>query len=266
MQRRNFILATGATMAAAVAGCIGDEDNADDENNPTNNNNSSNSDVTRTVSVSGAATIEAEPDIARFVVSVEETGDEPGDVQESVASEIDALHTELVDEGIAEDDIITGEFQIRERVDEEQMMEDGVEPRDEEDFEPYVYYVGTHELEIETDDPENVGEYIDVAVAAGADNIGDISFDLSEERRDELEEEALREALENAETEATVIVEETETEIVDVKTVDASSPSVSPVRASLEAYDMDVDDSPDTEIHEDDVTIATSVDVVYLIE
>lgn len=265
MQRRNFLVATGATMAAAAAGCIGGEDNPDGENNPTSNN-SSNSDVTRTVSVSGQATVEAEPDIARFVVSVEETGEDPGTVQGAVATQIDALHTELVEDGIDEDDITTGSFSIRERVDEERMIEDGVEPRDEEDVEPYVYYVGSHELRIETDEPENVGEYIDVAVSAGADNIGNISFDLSEERREELEEEVLREALANAETEATVIVEETETELKDVKTVDASSPSVSPVRSSLEAYEMDVDDSPDTEIHEDDVTVATSVEVVYLIE
>ena len=260
MQRRRFLIGSGAVGVSALAGCLSSA------SSPTENPDDSNTspDPTRTVEVSGGGEVSAEPDIAEFAVSVEETGEDPTDVQETVASRIDELHTGLIEEGIDEEAITTGSFNIRERIDEERMIEDGVEPRDETDVEPYVYYVGSHSLDIETDDPENVGEYIDAAVSAGADEVGRISFTLADETREELREEAMGIAVENAKAEATLVVEEFGESLGAVKHVDTTSAGVSPVR--FEADDIADDADTPTEIYEDDVTVAVSIGVEFLIE
>ena len=235
MERRNFLLGSGAVAATALSGCLSSASSPADGGNPDGN-------VSRTISVTGAGEVTAEPDIATFIAGVEASGNEAGRVRDDLAAGIDAIHEALVDAGIDEDDISTRRMNVR---------EDGIR------------YEGSHSLAVSVEPAEDIGEMIDVAVDAGADDIGRVRFTLTDETRDELREEAMQLAIEDAETEATLVANEVGESLGDVKHVDTSGSGVSPVR-------MDVDDVLDdaetsTEIHGDDVSVRVSIDAEYFI-
>ena len=120
--RRAVLTTTGSVAAVSVlAGCLGSaqEDDGGSSGDP------------RTVTVTEGGEVEAEPDIAVFQASVEATGDDANAVREELAERADALYDALVEFGIDEDAITTGRFNIRDRVDERQLEEDGVEPGSE---------------------------------------------------------------------------------------------------------------------------------------
>lgn len=259
MRRRNVLLATGAVASTALAGCLG---SADEETDPGDD-----SDSERTITVSESGEVSAEPDLAVLQVGVEASGDDPGTVRDDLAERADALYDALVEYGVAEDNITTSRFRIRERVDRERMRADGVEPGSEEDLEPYVYYLGTHSYRVEGHAVDDTGDVVDTAVDAGADTVGRIEFTLSEEKREELRQDALEEAIENADTEAEFIAEQVDGSVVEATHVDTSGGGVNPVHEEYGlAEDEAADTAPETTVEPDDVTVSVSVDVQYEVE
>lgn len=256
MQRRTLLTAGGTITATALAGCLGsseDDDPADGD------------DSERTITVSESGEVDAEPDLAVVRVAVEATGENAADVRDDLAERGDALYDALVEYGIDEDAITTDEFNIRDTVDERQMHEDGVEPQSEEDLEPYVYYEGTNAFRIDVEDVGDVGNVIDTAVDAGADSVGRIEFTLSDEKREELRQDALEEAIDAADAEAEFIAGQVDAAVIEAKHVDTSGGRISPVHEEYEAADGD-DAAAETTLRPDDVTVRATVDVQYTIE
>ncbi len=258
MRRRTFITGGTAGMAAVIAGCTSLAQ-TDTENEPSNRN-------PRTVTVSNSGEVESEPDLAVVRASVEETADDASTVRDALADRIESLIDGLVEYGIDEEAITTGRYRIRERVDQQRLEEDEVRPEEEEDLADYLYYVGSHELTIEIDDVDTVGEVIDTAVDGGADEIGRVQFTLSEERREELREEALEKAIDAATGEAEFVAGEVDAEIVEAKIIDTSGGGVSPVYERAFSDDVDDADSPPTELHPDDVSVSASVEITFEID
>lgn len=266
MHRRTVITGSGALAASLLAGCIGSADNGHDENNPSNGDdeNSGSGGDPRTVTVSNGGEVEAEPDLAVIRAGVEVTGEDATEVRDELAQRSEDFREALLAAGIDEGDITTGRFNIRERIDERRMQEDGVRPESEEELEEYIYYRGTHEFTIEVRDVDEVGEVIDEAVGGGADEIGRVQFTLSDARREDLREEALEEAIDAATAEAAFVADQLDAEIVEATTVDTSGGRVSPVYES--APMDDVDDAPGTDLHPDDVSVSATVDITFTIE
>lgn len=254
MHRRKLLLASAATTAAAVAGCLGSAQ----ENDP----DTGESDRTVTVSESGDAS--ADPDLAVVRTGVEATGEDADEVRDELAERSEALRDALLADGLNEDDVTTDRFTVRERVDHRRMEEEGVDPGTEREAEEYVYYEGTHSFTVEIHDVDAIGGVIDTAIDAGADDVGRIEFTLSEDRREELREQALEDALERARSEAEFVASEVDASVVEARRVDTSGGDVTPVTEDVE---MDVaDDDPSTELHPDDVTVGATVTVEYEIE
>lgn len=260
MRRRKLILGGGSVATVALAGCIGSGQGTD--------GGAPDGDSARTITVSESGEKDAEPDLAVFRASVEAAGDEAGEVRDELAERSDELYDELVADGIDEDEITTGRFDIRERIDERRLEEEGVEPGSEEELQEYTYYEGTHSLTIEVENTDAVGDVVDTAVDAGADDIGRIEFTLSDEKREALREDALEEAMENARSEAEFVASEVDATVVEATRIDTSGGGVTRVRESVEMADTVDDDAaePSTELHPDDVTVDATVDVKYTIE
>ncbi len=268
MNRRTLLVGTGTLATAALAGCVGDNGN-DDEDQTAGNGNSTSSENSnsRTITVSNGGEAEAEPDMATFETSVQERGDSTQAVRNTLSERSDQLYDALIAYGLDEDAVTTGEFNVRHRVDYRRFEEEhGRPPESDSELEEYTYYEGTHSFTVEIEVVDDVGDVIDTAIDAGADDISRINYTLSDERRDELREEALEEALSSAETEAEFIASEVDAAVVDVKQIDSSGGTVSPVRESYEMDDDVVEDDASTELHPDDVSVSASVEVVYLIE
>ena len=239
MERRQFLIGGGALGATALAGCLSRA------NSPSNTPDSNNTSQTpsRTISVTGAGEVSTEPDISTFSAGVEATGDEAQQVRDRLAAGIDEIHEALLEAGIDDDDITTERLRVR---------DDGYR------------YEGSHSLSVTVDPADDVGKMIDIAVDAGADDIGRVTFTLAEETRDELREDAMKLAVEDAESEAAVVATEVGEELGDVKHVDTSSAGVSPIR--MEADDVADDTETSTEIHGDDVSVQVSIDAEYFIQ
>lgn len=267
MDRRSMLVATGGVVASAMAGCLGGDN--DNEASPAQSGTPTvERRDERTNIVSSSGEVADDPDLAVLEVGVESTGDTAGAVRDDLATRAEDLRQALLDFGLKEDAITTNRFYINERLDRQQMEEDGVRPNSEEATEEYVYYQGTHSFRVEVTNIDDVGTVIDTAVDAGADDVGSVTFTLSDEKRAELREEALRQAIQDARAEAETIADEVGATIAEVTVIDASDGSVSPVRRQV-SYAADTaqeTEAPTTSVEPGEVTVTAHARVQYRME
>lgn len=272
MKRREILVATGTVAATALAGCTGGDIPGGNQNGGANaDDGGSVPGNARTITVSSEGDAKGEPDLAILHVGVETTADNAQDVRAELARRAEDVRTALLAAGLEEDRVTTQRFTIRERLDRRQMEADGVRPDSPEALEEYTYYQGTHAFTVEVSDVDAVGDVIDTAVEAGANQIDRVTFTLSEEKRATLREQALREAIQNARSEAEVIAEEVGASIVEATVVDASDARVSPVHRDLAlTQEAAATPSPDggasTGVEPGDVTVTANVHVRYRME
>lgn len=264
MRRRELLIGGGTVAAATLAGCTSRGDPGENENPDANGG---------TIAVTGRGEASAEPDLAQFMVGIESRGENPEAVRSEVSERESAVRDALIDVGVDADDITTSRFRIRERHEERhsgsEYDDDRARERSEEEDareappERVTYYDGAHELAVETEDVDRIGEVLDAAIDGGADHVGGVQFTLQDETREALREEALSEAIANGRAEANHIAGEIGQDVQSVKQVDSSSGGSPIARYQLEA----ADDAgyASTEIHPDDVSVGVSVDMVVTI-
>ena len=246
MIRREFIAAVGTGAAGLLAGCasIAGEEPAD-------------ADVhveelaverieRNTIRVTGSGSVETEPDEARFSVSVvAHDSDDASAVVEALADRAESVRDALVEYGIPEENVTTERYSLRENSRRNR-------------------YEGEHRYAVEVDDPDAVGAVIDVCVDAGADSIGRISFTISEERREELYDEAVVDAVEDARTEAELYTEAADQTLGEPTSIETTGTSHSPFQQQYDvAVAEEVDDAPPTQIDEGQVTVTAEVMIEY---
>jgi len=267
MHRRRILATTLTGAAAGLAGCLGSVTGGNGNGGTDDETSSgSNPENGRTIRVSEAGEVTADPDLAIIQTGVEATDDDADAVRDDLAERGDALFDALVEHGIDEDDITTDRFDINTQVDYQQLEADGADPQSEEELEEYTYYRGVNRFRVEVHDVDDAGSVVDTAIDAGADTVGRIEFTLSDEKRVQLREEALEEALASAEVEAAFIAGEVDATVVEAKTVDTAGSDVRAVYEDAEMDDVADDDAVETELHPDDVTVTATVDVTYSIE
>ncbi|PSQ33326.1 hypothetical protein BRD09_01370 [Halobacteriales archaeon SW_10_68_16] len=200
MRRRELLVGTGSVVIGALAGCLGDSDTGDtpDESTPTDTPDSASTPTPervgdrRVVTVSGTGEVRGDPDRALLEFEIQARADSASAVRDDLGTRADAGRAALLETGLSEDDITTSRFRISERIDHRRLREADVDPDSPEARERFRYYEGTHSLKVDLDDVDAVGSVIDTAVDAGADEVDRVTFTLSEEKRTDLREEALR--------------------------------------------------------------------------
>lgn len=207
----------------------------------------------RTITVSAFGEADSATDRAVIRVAVTSTGDDSAAVRDDLSAGADSLREGLESIGLTDEDYETTEYRIAE---ERRRPEP---ERGEADETPT--YRGVHAFEVRLDDPDRVGEVIDAAADSGAE-IGNIQFTLSDERRDELREEAIANAMNDARTQADAIATNGELTVTGVQHVDASQRHFSPVRHELAAEDGDAA-AAETTIDTGDVSVRYDVQVTY---
>ncbi|RQH00515.1 SIMPL domain-containing protein [Natrarchaeobius oligotrophus] len=252
MDRRQFLAASTAGLVATTAGCmdtvLGTDSNPDPDGRITGA--ASDGSTERTIEVRANGQVETEPDEARLRVGVEATGDSPDEVETELAERAEDIRNALDELGVPDDDVESGRYSIRPERNGSR-------------------YEGTHTFQIRLEDVDRVGEVVDAVTEAGADDVGRISFGLSDEKRAEFRNEALDHALENADEEARHIADNRGVSITGTKSVSTRNVDVVPVRAETSDVaaeaDVDVADDagPSTEIDSGLVTVTASVEVVY---
>ena len=123
-------------------------------------------------------------------------------------------------------------------------------------------YRVTNTIQIKVKDVKMVGDVIDAAAGAGANNIQGISFGLSDEEIAAVTNEAYVKALQNARDKADLIAETLEIEVTGVVYVTESSYSpYTPLRSYAEAG-MDAVKAP-TPIIEGTLSVSVTVQVAF---
>ena len=198
-----------------------------------------------TIRVSGESLIEVEPDIAYVYIEIETDGF----TSREAKKKNDRISEEIMKnlEFTYVEEIETDSFNIRKRYDWE---DTGVRN-----------YVATNVLKVTTDDVEWVGRIVDKAVNNGATGIRRVSYELSEDKEEEIKKNALKKASENAYGKALVMAEGLGKEIGELISIEESDFGYMPYEGVvLETF---AGQAFDTKILPKDVEIRTTITLVY---
>lgn len=152
---------------------------------------------TPSITVTAQGEAEAEPDKAVLRIAVETSAPDATTARTQVAENISAVRAALADLGIEDDQIRSSDYRI---------FQDRPRTPDREKPEEPVYRA-RHTLTIDLYDVDTVGEVLDATVDAGATDVRDVSFTLSEDTRETIRKEALAAAMDNARGQADTIAE-----------------------------------------------------------
>ena len=203
----------------------------------------------RSITVSAQGQAEAQPDKAVVRLGVEATAPDATTARTQAAENLSNVKQALIDMGIEESDIRTTDYRI---------YQDRERPMEDEKSAERVFHA-RHTLQVEVSDVETVGAVIDTAVDAGATDVHNVRFTLADETRQELRNQALTAAMENARTQADTLATSADLSIVgvhDVTTHDYSGPVV---RYEATAQGA----SGGTDISSGPVSVSAQVTVTY---
>ncbi len=144
----------------------------------------------RTITVVGEGKVSIKPDVARATIGVEVLKPTVKEASAENKTMIEAVLAALKEAGIAEEDIQTSGFSIY----LERFNPDGSQPEK-------ANYRVSNNVTVIIRDLETVGEVLDAAVEAGANNIYGVEFSLDDTKavKSEVRKEAVANALEKAE-------------------------------------------------------------------
>ncbi len=148
----------------------------------------------QTVSVTGTYTAKADPTQATIVIGFENDADTAEDAQTKNSDEMEMVLARLKYEGLTDDNFKTLNHNVWDR----QELATCIALAGVECPKHITTYHASHTLEITTENLDKVGKYLDVAVAAGANNVQNVRFAVSEEQQNELKKEAIEKATQDA--------------------------------------------------------------------
>lgn len=137
------------------------------------------------LTVRGTGVVNVTADQAQVVLGVRETSSDVLEAQSIVNEKINAICAALQEAGVASKDIGTESLYIYANYD-----------YSSSNVERLVGYTATNTISITTSEIDKVGEFIDVAFAAGANTLDNVSFSARE--TDEAQKEALQLAVQSA--------------------------------------------------------------------
>jgi|SRR3989344_4065489 len=210
-----------------------------------------------TISVSGNSEMTVSPDRAEIFISMTTEGRSAKDAQDSNKIKSESVYAALEKLGIKESEIETTQYYLspKYRYDEKsgKSIIDG--------------YTLSHELKVSTNNLDKVGDIIDAAVNAGANGVSNIQFTLTKEKQQEVNNQALAKASENAGDKAQGIATGLKVNLGEIVQIAESNYAYTPYEYSSRAMSMGAEmaDAAMTKISPQDVNVRATVTVVYLI-
>jgi len=208
----------------------------------------------KTISLTGSGSASAQADQAMVNLGVETTSEEASEAISANAEKMTEVIAAIMALGVSEDDIVTTSYSVYPQYD---WTESG---------RVFKGYTVTNMVQVTIKDLDIVGDVIDAAAGAGANQIYGISFELSDAKREELKTNAYIAALGDAQDKADVIAETLGLTITGVQSV--TEYSYTPVR-SYEYAEAAMDGAmsiASTPIISGDLSVTVSVHIVFLFE
>jgi uncharacterized protein YggE len=172
---------------------------------------SSNDPQLKTISLSGAGSASAQADQAKVNLGVQITMESARDAIGENANLMSEVIEAVKSLGVSEDDIITTSYSVYPQYD---WTDEG---------RIFKGFTVTNLVQVTVKDLEIVGDVIDAAAEAGANQINGINFELSDAKREELKSNAYIAALSDAEDKGQLIADTLKLSIIGVQSVTESS-------------------------------------------
>jgi len=143
------------------------------------------------INVNGQSSIEVTPDLVKIYLTIQSIEDTSSEAKDENAKKTEAVTTALINKGFDKEDIQTSYFNIYPEYD-----------WDEGDRE-LTGYKASHNLVIEfsAQETEKISDALDAGIDNGAD-LGNINFELSQEKQNTYKAEAIKLAAEDAKIKA----------------------------------------------------------------
>ncbi|ELZ26836.1 hypothetical protein C475_07876 [Halosimplex carlsbadense 2-9-1] len=202
-----------------------------------------------TITVGASGQVQAEADRAVVRVGVVATGDDIETVRSDLSTNASSMRSALSEIGIDDGQIRTAHYDISTN-----RRYGGAESEE-------PTYRAVHAFAITVDEPDTVGQVVDTAVTNGANEVDGIEFTLSADRREDLRQEALAEAMESARGEASTIAAAEDLSISGVDRVSTTEYGARPY--AVETAAMAAGGDASTSINSGPVSVSASVTVVY---
>ncbi|RLI27245.1 MAG: hypothetical protein DRO52_00665 [Candidatus Hecatellales archaeon] len=205
----------------------------------------------KTINVVGVGTAKGKPDRAILTFSVIARGETATEAYQDNAEKINSVIATLKEAGIAEEQMETVGY----RLNPIYRHPKGEEPT-------IAGYECRSSLKVTLTSLEGVGEIIDRAVKAGANQVSSVSFTLSEEERERLKAEALSLAVKDAKGKAETIARAAGISLVGPKSISLTS-TPTPIiyrKALAEAAPVP---TPPQIIPPEELSVTVTVSVVY---
>ena len=216
----------------------------------------------RVITVSGHGTVDTTPDEAVVRLAVVTQAEDAKEACDENAKKMDAVLAALNETGIAEGDSVTSDYRVWPRYNW----------RDDEDR--LIGFQVRNSLTVTVRDIGKVGDVIDAAIVAGANEIGDVAFTVSDDRQAELRDEAIADAVLKARSDANSVADAMDVAIVGALEISTTGSQFSPYRVHLD-YEYYGDAEMEVpmpapaamgagpQIQPGDVTVSAYVTVVY---
>jgi len=203
-----------------------------------------------TVTVSGSGSVQASADRAVVRVAVLAAGDDIGTVRSDLSENATSMRQALQDSGIDSSQIRTNYYDISSQA--RYGGPQGEEPK----------YQAVHSFTVTVENPDEVGAVIDTAVSNGASEVGGVEFTLSADKREDLRQDALEAAMDNARSEASTVAGAEDLQISGVDRISTTQYDSRPYAVETAALAAG-GDGASTSIDSGPVTVSASVTVVY---
>lgn len=206
-----------------------------------------------TIQMSGSAEKKVVPDTASISIGVVTESATSKEAADENAALMSAVIKELKDIGLQDKDIRTSYVSV---------------------YPVYNYegkrtiegYSASNSVQVTTTDLELLSDIVDRSTTAGANQIGSVSFSVSDEMQKELREELIDEAVEDSSSKANTLAESLGVKIIGVQTSSINDNMGSRLYYDYAEAVMDEESGSSTPIMPGESTVSISVHVTYLIK
>ncbi|WP_445475395.1 SIMPL domain-containing protein [Methanococcoides methylutens] len=204
-----------------------------------------------TIFITGDAQTNIAPDTASLSIGVVVQSPTAKEASDENAVLMNAVIKELKDFGLQDNEIKTSYVSVY--------------PVYSYDGEPTIEaYSASNNVQITTKSLDKVGEIIDRSTAAGANQIGGVSFTVSDEKRKELRDELVTAAVDDASSKADQLADSLGVKIVGVRSSSINDGQISPIYYEVPA--MAEEAIARTPIEPGENTVSLSVQVTYIVK
>lgn len=215
----------------------------------------------KTISVTGTATTQANPDLLNIRFGVETQQKTAKEALEQNSSLMNAVIEAIKKAGISESDISTSGFNIYPVYDYYN------EPQTNRNTQELIGYRVSNIVSVETKKLDLAASIIDNGVSAGANRVDSVFFTLSPQKHVEIKDNLLEKAVLNAKSKAQKALSPLEHQIIGVKAISLSEfaiPYPQPMFRADYAVSEGFQAAP-TPIFTSDQDVSTTVNVVFII-